>query len=102
MFGFGDGYGGYWAFRALGAGMNSREQRPMAARPDLARGGLTPVTEDRAALTSAGQNLTVLAFALGSRAGRVVYEALNQPGPTFVYHADEPDGPNALAQALAG
>jgi hypothetical protein len=103
MFGFGDGYGqygGYWAFRALGAGMNSREQRPMAARPDLARGGLTPATEDLAALTAAGQNPTVLAFALGSRAGRVVYEALNQPGPTLVYHADEPGGRAAVNRAL--
>jgi hypothetical protein len=103
MFGFGDGYGqygGYWAFRALGAGMNSREQRLMVARPDLARGSLTPATEDLAALTAAGQNPTVLAFALGSRAGRVVYEALNQPGPTFVYHADEPGGRAAVNRAL--
>jgi hypothetical protein len=103
MFGFGDGYGqygGYWAFRALGAGMNSREQRPMAARPDLARGCLTPATEDLAALTAAGQNPTVLAFALGCRAGRVVYEALNQPGPTVVYDADEPGGRAAVNRAL--
>jgi hypothetical protein len=103
MFGFGDGYGaygGYWAFRALGAGMNSHEQRPMAARPDLARGSLMPATEDLAALTAAGQNPTVLAFALGSRAGRVVYEALNHPDPTFVYYADEPGGRAAVNRAL--
>jgi hypothetical protein len=103
MFGFGDGYGqygGYWAFRALGAGMNSREQRPMAARPDLARGCLTPARQDLAALTAAGQNPTVLAFALGSRAGRVVYEVLNQSGPTFVYYADEPGGRAAVNRAL--
>jgi hypothetical protein len=103
MSGFGDGYGqygGYWAFRALGAGMNSREQRPMVARPDLVRGSLTPATEDLAALTAAGQNPTVLAFALGSRAGRVVYEALNRPDPTFVYCADEPGGRAAVNRAL--
>jgi hypothetical protein len=103
MAGFGDGYGsygGYWAFRALGAAMNGREQRPMAARPDLARGCLTPAVEDLSALTAAGENPTVLAFALGSRAGRVAYEALNQPGPTFVYYADEPGGRAAVNRAL--
>ena len=42
----------------------------------------------------------MLAFALGSRAGRVAYEALNQHGPTFVYHADEPGGRAAVNRAL--
>jgi hypothetical protein len=92
-FGFGPGYGAYgdyWAFRALGAGLNPGEQRPMAARPDLARGRLTPATEDLDALTASGQDPTVLAFALGWRPGRVIYEVLNQPEPaTFVYQADD-------------
>jgi hypothetical protein len=93
-FGYSEGYGSfgdYWAFRALGAGMNtSPEQRPMAARPDLTRGRLTPATEDLSALTTSGADPTVLAFALGSHAGRVVYEVLNQAEPmTFVYQASE-------------
>ncbi len=44
-FGFGEGYGAfgpYWAFRALGTGMNAREQHPMTPRPDGA-GGLAAV-----------------------------------------------------------
>jgi hypothetical protein len=88
-FGFGEGYGAYgeyWAFRALGAGMAGREQRPMAARPDLARGRLTPAAEDLRALTVTGENPTVLAFAMGTRPGWVIYEVLNQPEPmTYVY-----------------
>jgi len=75
------GPGDYWAFRALGAGMNAREQQPMASRPDLTRGRLTPATEDMSALTASGADPTVLAFALGARPGRVVYEVLNQPEP---------------------
>jgi hypothetical protein len=74
-FGFGEGYGAYgdyWAFRALGAGMNPREQRPMTPRPDVTRGRLTPATEDMSALTTSGEDPTVLAFALGRRPGRVV------------------------------
>jgi hypothetical protein len=82
-------YGGYWAYRALGAGLTGREQRPMAARPDVTRGCLTPATDDLAALTATGENPTVLAFVLGAAPGRVVYEVLNQPEPmTFVYRAD--------------
>ena len=103
MFGFGEGYsmyGGYWAFRALGAGLNTREQPPMAARPDLTRGCLTPATDDLSALTATGESPTVLAFALGSHAGRVVYETLNQPGPALVYQADEPGGLAAVNRAL--
>jgi hypothetical protein len=131
-FGYGAGYGAfgdYWAFRALGAGMNAREQRPMAPGPDTTRGRLTPATEDLRALTASGEDPTVLAFALGSRPGRVVYEVLNQPEPmTFVYRADtgplnralddagfrpaalhpdaqlphDPDWPARLAELLAG
>src|ERR1700684_3073916 len=44
--------------------------------------------------------VAVPASTLGSRAGRVVYEALNQPGPTFVYHAEEPGGRAAVNRAL--
>ena len=86
---FAGGFGEYWAFRALGAGLNAREQRPMAPRPDVTRGLLTPATEDLSALTIGGADPTVLAFALGYRPGRVVYEVLNQPEPpTVVYRAD--------------
>ncbi|HEV2375580.1 MAG TPA: hypothetical protein VGS19_25885 [Streptosporangiaceae bacterium] len=104
LFGFGDGYGmygGYWAFRALGAGMNWAEQRPMTARPDMTRGLLTPETEDLAALTTAGDSPTVLAFALGSHPGRVVYEVLNKPEPmTWVFRVDGPNGLTTVNRAL--
>jgi hypothetical protein len=100
-FGYGAGYGDYWAFRALGAGMNSREQRPMTQRPDMTRGRLTPATEDLSALTASGEDPTVLAFALGTCPGRVVYEALNQPEPmTFVYRAEGADALAAINRAL--
>jgi hypothetical protein len=103
-FGFGAGYGAYgdyWAFRALGAGMNPREQRPMTQRPDMTRGHLTPATEDLSALTASGEDPTVLAFALGSCPGRVVYEALNHPEPmTFVYRADGADALATINRAL--
>jgi hypothetical protein len=128
MFGYGAGYdafGDYWAFRALGAGMNGRQQRPMATRPDLTRGRLTSATEDLSALTVTGEDHTVLAFALGSRPGLVVYEVLNQPEPmTYVYRgegaainralddagfqaaaeglASPPPRPGVLTSALAG
>jgi hypothetical protein len=102
-FGYGDGYGAfgsYWAFRALGAGMNGRGPRPMATRPDMTRGLLTPATEDLSALTVTGQDPTVLAFALGRRAGQVVYEVLNLPDPpTVVFAAADPA---ALNRALDG
>jgi hypothetical protein len=96
MFGFGEGYGafgGYWAFRALGAGlsgggMNGRAPRPMAPRPDVTRGLLTPATEDLSALVVTGDSPTVLAFALARGPGLVVYEVLNQDGPTFVYRGE--------------
>ena len=72
-FGFGDGFGafgGYWAYRALGAGINGRGPRPMAARPDVTRGRLTPATEDLSALTVTGESPTVLAFALARARAR--------------------------------
>jgi hypothetical protein len=81
--------------------MNSREQRPMTQRPDMTRGRLTPATEDLSALTTSGQDPTVLAFALGSCPGRVVYEALNHPEPmTFVYRAEGADALAAINRAL--
>jgi hypothetical protein len=100
-FGFGEGFGafgGYWAFRALGAGMNSRGPwpqatqpagRPMAVRPDVTRGLLTPATEDLSALTVTGESPTVLAFALAPGPGGVAYEVLNRPAPqTWVFRGD--------------
>ncbi len=93
-YGGGAGYGpfgAYWAFRALGAGLNGQGSRPMAPRPDMTRGLLTPATEDLSALTVTGQDPTVLAFALGSRAGQAVYEVLNLPDPaTCVFRAADP------------
>jgi hypothetical protein len=91
-FGFGEGFGafgGYWAFRALGAGMNSRGLRPMAVRPDVTRGLLTPATEDLPALAVTGENPTVLAFVLAPGPGGVAYEVLNRPGPaTCVFRGE--------------
>jgi hypothetical protein len=108
-YGFADWFGGwgdYWAFRALGAGSGGGSGggfggpadggfRPMAPRPDVTRGRLTPATEDMSALTATGDDPTVLAFALGGRAGLVVYEVLNKGEPmTYAYR---PDDDNALA-----
>jgi hypothetical protein len=92
-FGGGPGYGGmggYWAFRALGGGMNWNSgvaQHQMTPRADVRRGMLTPETEDLSALTTRGDNPTVLAFALLSVPdGAVAYEVLNLPDPlTYVY-----------------
>jgi hypothetical protein len=104
--GFGGGMGGwgdYWAFRALGAGMNGGQDRPMAARANVTRGLLTPATEDLSALTTSGEDPTVLAFALGrgtdtSLSGLVAYEVLNQPDPlTYVYQPDSASGADTLA-----
>jgi len=104
LFGFGDGYagyGGYWAFRALGAGITTGQQRPMMPRPDVTRGRLTPATEDLTALVVTGEDPTVLAFVLARAADRVVFEILNQPAPTtFVYQAAGPDGLAAINRAL--
>ena len=91
-FGFGEGFGafgGYWAFRALGAGMNSRSLRPMAVRPDVTRGRLTPATEDLSALAVTGESPTVLAFVLAQGPGGVAYEVLNRPEPvTYVFRGE--------------
>ena len=97
------GWGNYWAFRALGAGMNGRQDRPMASRAAVAVGGLIPATEDLSALTASGEDPTVLAFALGRRSddglpSLVVYEVLNQrEPPTHVYKPDSGSGTNELA-----
>jgi hypothetical protein len=104
-FGFGGGlgaFGEYWAFRALGASMNaSPQQRPMASRPDVSRGLLTPATDDPAALTVNGAEPTVLAFALCAVPGRVLYEVLNQPEQdTYVFIADDEGGLSTLNRAL--
>jgi hypothetical protein len=61
--------------------MNSRGLRPMAVRPDVTRGLLTPATEDLSALTVGGESPTVLACALAAGPRAVAYEVLNQPGP---------------------
>jgi hypothetical protein len=67
----------------------------------MTRGRLTPATEDLSALTTSGEDPTVLAFALGSCPGRVVYEELNQPEPmTFVYRAEGAAALAAINRAL--
>ena len=105
MFGFGKGYGmygDYWAFRALGAGLNSGQHRSMTPRPDVTRGRLTPAGEDMSALAASGEDPTVLAFVLGIAAERVVYEVLNRPEPmTYVYRAAGPAGPGGPAGLAA-
>jgi hypothetical protein len=104
--GFG-GLGGYWAFRALGAGMNGSSgdlQHQMTPRADVRRGLLTPETQDLAALATSGDDPTVLAFALlcTARGGDLVaYEVLNQPDAvTYVYRAGGPDPRALVNQAL--
>jgi hypothetical protein len=101
------GFGGYWAFRALGAGMNWNSaggQHQMTPRADVSRGLLTPETEDLSALTTSGTDPTVLAFALLTpvRGGDpVAYEVLNLPEPvTYVYRAGGPDPRTLVNQAL--
>jgi hypothetical protein len=100
--GFG-GWGDYWAFRALGAGMNAiggQQTRPMVPRADVTRGRLTPATEDLSALTATGDDPTVLAFVLGRRTDLVLYEVLNQREPmTYAYRPDG-DGFAAVNRAL--
>jgi hypothetical protein len=103
--GFGE-FGAYWAFRALGAGMNANPggQHPMTVRPDVRYGLLTPETDDLAALTTSGADPTVLAFALltSARGGDLVaYEVLNRPEPaTYVYRAPGADPRALVNQAL--
>jgi len=103
-FGFGEGYGdfgSYWAYRALGAGINGPQQHQMTQRPDMTRGRLTPATEDLAALTTSGDSPTVLAFVLAAAGDLVVFEILNLPEPpTLVFRAAGPDGLAAVNRAL--
>lgn len=89
------GSGAYWAYQALGHGINwnaspAGPPRPMTPRADVRRGTLTPPSEDLAALTTFGAEPTVLAFALfASSRGRVAYEILNLPESlTYVYESD--------------
>lgn len=92
---------GYWAFRALGAGLTGGGQHQLTTRADVTRGRLTPATEDLAALTAAGDNPTVLAFALARAGDLVAFEVLNLPGPdTWAYRVRGPDGLAAVNRAL--
>ena len=97
--------GGLWAFRALG-GLSSDAggQHPMTPRADVRHGLLTPETQDLAALTTSGDDPTVLAFALlcPARGGDLVaYEVLNLPEPvTYVYRAGGSDPRALVNQAL--
>jgi hypothetical protein len=100
------GYGGYWAFRALG-GMNGTPggaHSPAAVRADIRYRTLIPETEDLAALTTSGEDPTVLAFALLTprRGGDLVaYEPLNRPDPaSFVYRGAGQDPRALVNQAL--
>jgi len=98
--GFGD-YGAYWAYRALGAGMNPAQQHQMTQRPDVTRGRLTPAGEDLSALTASGDHPTVLAFVLARTANRVVFEILNLPDPaTLVFAATGEDALAVVNRAL--
>jgi hypothetical protein len=115
-FGFGHGgllgdFGGYWAFRALGAGLgganmsgaNAGVQHQMTPRANVSHGRLTPETEDLSALTTSGNDPTILAFALlaGPSGGRVAYEVLNLPESlTYVYQAAGPGAQAAVNRAL--
>lgn len=103
----GMGPGGYWAFRALGTGLNWNPgggQHPMTPRADVRRGLLTPETEDLSALTTVGVNPTILAFALicpRDGGDPVAYVVLNLPEPhTFVYRAGGLDPRTRVNQAL--
>ena len=69
--------------------MNGRGLRPMAVRPDVTRGLLTPATEDLSALAVTGESPTVLAFVLAQGPGGVAYEVLNRPEPmTYVFRGE--------------
>ena len=101
------GFGGYWAFRALGGGLNVNSgsgPHPMTQRADVRRGLLTPETEDLAALVTSGADPTVLAFALltPARGGNpVAYTVLNLPDPaTYVYQAGGLDPRGVVNHAL--
>ncbi|HUN31489.1 MAG TPA: hypothetical protein VMU95_05660 [Trebonia sp.] len=104
--GLGGGLGPYWAYQALGTGINwngnaAGPPRPMTPRANVQRGTLTPPSQDLAALTTSGAEPTVLAFALfASSRGRVAYEVLNLPEPvTYVYETDD-DARSVINRAL--
>lgn len=96
------GYGDYWAYRALGAGMNnSNQNRPMTPRPDLSHNTLIPATEDLSALTATGEDPTVLSFILVNAPGRVVFEVLNAEEPaTLVFRAEGAESVSVINRAL--
>lgn len=96
------GYGDYWAYRALGAGMKSSNQnRPMTPRPDLSHSTLIPVAEDLSALTATGEDPTVLSFILVNAPGRVVFEVLNAEEPaTLVFRAEGEGAVAVINRAL--
>jgi hypothetical protein len=96
------GYGNYWAYRALGAGMNnSGQNRPMTPRPDLTHNTLIPVSEDLSALTATGEDPTVLSFILVSAPGRVVFEVLNAAEPaTLVFRSGGDESVGVINRAL--
>jgi len=100
-FGFREGYGDYWAYRALGAGMGTPAQHQMTRRPDVTRGRLIPAGDDLAALTAAGDDPTVLAFMLASTGDRVVFDVLNlaEP-PTLVFRSAGQDDVGVINRAL--
>jgi hypothetical protein len=108
---FGGGPGGYgelgayWAFRALGAGLNGNSGgRPVTPPADVQLAPLIPAGDDLTALTVSGAEPTVLAFALLSpaRGGDLVaYEVLNLPEPqTYVYRTGGVDPRARVNQAL--
>lgn len=103
-FGFREGYGeygDYWAYRALGAGMRTPAQHQMTKRPDVTRGRLIAAGDDLPALTTAGDDPTVLGFVLASAGHRVVFEVLNlaEP-PTLVFRSAGQDGIGVINRAL--
>jgi hypothetical protein len=87
------------AFQLLGTGGAGHAIRP---RADVTRDRLIPASTDYAALRAAGEQPTVLAFALClTESGALVYEALNAPDhATYVYRAGSADRALALNRAL--
>jgi len=88
----GGGFGAFgWGFGWYGG--NADWWRPMTARAGLERGQLAPASADLGALTTAGPEPTVLAFALGRAGDRVVFDVISQAGlGTYVYRAAGADG----------
>src|ERR1700722_8068110 len=64
----------------------------MTPRPEMARGNLTPASEDLSALAVTGEDPTVLGFVLVSLPGRVVFEVLNLAAPTTLVFTTDGDG----------